>query len=172
MEPEQVTATPQAVPPQYSMFTIQLIKALEAGRPGDLKTYAELTDACGRDVNIPAGQGNLQSARRHCLRHHGVVWVPVYGKRQLRCLNDSEKLILLGANARRQYRASGRNITLSAVIDPTELSRDEQQRHHVLTAGNATIRLMMGTKGLRELEQSARVAVPKLADLVTVMREN
>lgn len=171
MEPERVEATVMAVPPNFCGQSIKLISRLETGSIGDSITYRELSGICGRDVSQGPGSGNLNTAKKYCLRHKGLLWQTVRGEKRIQCLDEAGKLVAAESKGRGAHRMHGRILTIAAAVNPKELPPDGRLRHYALTSIAAMCRLCSGGKAIKKLEaQNGARMEPNLDRLLESMK--
>jgi len=117
--------------PNLHLCTRSLIMRLRGGKPGDVLTDAQLTEACGMDtsVNGPA-YGYLQSAIRWCLNNHRIVWERQRGMSSLKCVEHAERMSVSDGLVRRSHRMIHRGKKVLASVEMDAL--DDTQKRELL----------------------------------------
>lgn len=119
--------TKVSVPPNYSLETSMLIKAIQNGKPGDVMTDEELTKVCGKQT-APHGEGYsyLMSAIRHVLREHRILWKRIREKGCIKCLGNEECLMEVRGDLKATGRKARRARTKLVAIDNSALSHGKR----------------------------------------------
>jgi hypothetical protein len=161
-------ATTIPPPGQHGPHTAKLIAALynraaEGARVG----RSELTEVCGRDVRIPPGYGNLQSARKHLETVYGYVWTTVRGADELVCSTNAEKLGSLHGFRKQAHRLAGRTLRRCAAVNAEALDTEQQGSFLTHLATFGTLRMLTDPRLFKRIkaDSPAGPALPREEDL-------
>ena len=133
--------------PGISIFTMKLIEALKEGKIGDTFTDEALYEICGRNTACDQpGYGNLQTAIRHCVRNHGIVWRRVRDANQIKCLSNCERIEVGEIERRRIHKRAQRATKIMQTVDTSKLGNDDRIRFNI-TAAQLGMLAMLASKG-------------------------
>lgn len=150
-----------------SLQTSKMIEAMKTGKAGDLITEEQLTKIC----EIPWNEGHLASARRYCLRNHGIIWARVRGAQAIKCLSSSETLTVGESDLKRVHRASKRAVRKLATVKPNELKNGEHTKLNSLMAQHGTLAAFSSSQASKALETRKASEPVELKRLLEAMKD-
>ena len=135
-------------------------------RPGDIITYAELSQIIGRDVQREA-RSLLTTARRRVMADHNIL-VDVVPGVGIITLDESQKARTWRSSAERVRRETGRAIRRLATVDYARLSREDQTE--VLTGQSfaGAIAQAASAKQIKRIEARVQEGSRKLPSAVAL----
>lgn len=130
------------------------------GVEGIVLDDGELETLCGRNCAPGhAGYGNLQSAKRYCLREYGVVWERLPGAGAIKCVTPGETVKRAHSDASSIARRAKRTVKKLRAQDKTGISDTDRGSLAVLGAQLGTI-AMMASKGTTAKLEARNVQEP------------
>lgn len=129
-----------------------LYQALRAAQPGDILSYAALSQAISRDVM--AATPALRTAMRRALRDDGMVFAPLRGE-GLKRLTDAEIVASAPAMQRKLRRAARRNVeVMTKVSDFDALTETQKRAHSANLSIMASVAHLASEKSVARLESA------------------
>lgn len=147
--------------PEMSIDTRLLIDKLKTVEVGTTITYDELTAVIGRDIRSRQGYQRLQSARRHCRKHLGIVFATV-AKEGIRRCDDAAIVGVAEDFLHRTHRAAKRGIETLACADFEKLDNSKRVELNAIASGLGVIHHITGHGAQKKLIASVQQAGEKL----------
>ena len=159
--------------PGVSPITAKLIEALKDAEEGDEYTDEQLTDICGKStdpMNGP-GYGNLQTAIRQCIQHHGKYWYRVRTAGMIRCGNDVEKVTKVQVNVGKIRRQAKRTTQVSATVNLGNLGSEDKKDFLAHSAQVGTIALMAKNSTHKKLTTRSVSEPPDMTNMLAMFTD-
>jgi hypothetical protein len=117
---------------EISIDTRLLYNRISSAKPGEIITYAELSEIIGKRVQAPgAGYGYLRTAIKRALSNDGLVFSAVRNE-GIKRLTDEENAQSTGSQAINKIRRlSGVAIKKVTSVDFAGLSNDAKTKHNM-----------------------------------------
>jgi hypothetical protein len=151
----EVTETPTGngrVVPTMMLPTSKLIGTLRDGPIGATRTDEELSRIAERDTRVGGnGYGYLQSAIRHVLRHHQLVWKRIPGAGAIRCLGGSETITYARSRTKGIARSARRTVQQLRAVE-RDVAPETQSEYLVTMAVAGTLQQLASDSGRKKLE--------------------
>jgi len=147
--------------PEMSIDTRLLIEKMKSVKVGDVISYDELSKIIGRDIRSRQGYARLQSARRNCLKQHGIVFSTV-AKEGLRRCDDSQIVGQAEHFVHRAHRISKRGIDTLACADFQKLDNTKRVELNAIASGLGVIHHITSMPAQKKLMAAAQQASDKL----------
>lgn len=140
------------VVPTMMLPTSKLIGALKDGPIGATRTDEDLSRISERDTRVGGtGYGYLQSAIRHVLRHHQLVWKRIPGAGAIKCLGSSETVTYARSRTKGIARSARRTVQQLRAVE-ADVQDDKKSEYLVTMAQAGTLAQLASDSGRKKLE--------------------
>lgn len=151
----EVTQTPTGngrIVPTMMLPTSKLIGTLKDGPIGATRTDEELSRIAERDTRVGGnGYGYLQSAIRHVLRHHQLVWKRIPGAAAIKCLGGTETIDYARSRTKGVARSTRRTVQQLRAVE-ADVAEDKKSDYLLSLAHAGTLAQLASDNGRKKLE--------------------
>lgn len=141
--------------------SIRTTLLMDTLRPAEFVSYADLTKACGADVQ-DEGRGSLQSAIRALRREERLLFVIVPREGVKR--GGAVEAVACGmGSAKKIHREAKRGFDKLTTADPAKMGNEERIQYHTAASVLGTLTLMTAGKSIKQLEAPVKVKQERLS---------